>query len=98
MDVGDDGGVDFRTDSGGELRRSREVRRGVSLVTEGEALRWLEHGEWVGENFAGCELGHVQRTRRLMVMAENMLECPEASLPKQNVEWSDVKAAYRPCD
>ena len=70
----------------------------MSLVTEGEALRWLEHGEWVGENFAGCEWGHVQRTRRRMVMAENLLECPAASLPKQNVEWSDVKAAYRRCD
>ena len=70
----------------------------MSLVTEGEALRLLERGEWVEENFAGCELGHVKRTQRLMVMAENMLECPEASLPKQNVEWSDVKAAYRLCD
>ena len=70
----------------------------MSLVTEGEAMRLLERGEWVEENFAGCELGHVKRTQRLMVMAENMLECPEASLPKQNVEWSDVKAAYRLCD
>ena len=70
----------------------------MSLVTEGEAMRMLERGEWVEENFAGCELGHVKRTRRLMVMAENMLECPEVSLPRQNVEWSDVKAAYRLCD
>ena len=70
----------------------------MSLVTEGEAMRLLERGEWVEENFAGCELGHVKRTQRLMVLAENMLECPEESLPKQNVEWSDVKAAYRLCD
>jgi Transposase DNA-binding/Transposase Tn5 dimerisation domain len=70
----------------------------VSLVTEGEAMRVLERDEWVDENFAGCELGHVKRTRRLMVMAGKMLECPELSLPKQNVEWSDVKAAYRLCD
>ena len=33
-----------------------------------------------------------------MIMAKNMLECPNESLPKQNEDWSDVKAAYRFCN
>lgn len=91
-------GVEFRREFGGRLRGSRKVRRSVSLVTEGGAVRVLERDEWVEESVAGCQLGHVKRTQRLMVMAEYMLDCPELSLPKQNVEWSDVKAAYRLCD
>lgn len=50
---------------------------------------------WVEEQFGGCALGDQRRTKRLQILANNMLEAPEKSLPQQNVNWSDVKAAYR---
>lgn len=50
---------------------------------------------WVESQFSDCDLGDVRRTKRLQVVANNMLESPEKSLPQQNIEWSDVKAAYR---
>ncbi len=66
-----------------------DVQQG-SLVADNE--------QWVEQNFSGCNFGHVLRTQRLMMMAENMLECPDESLPNQNEDWSDVKAAYRFCN
>ena len=50
---------------------------------------------WVEEQFGGCDLGDKRRTKRLGVVATNMLESPERSLPQQNATWSDLKAAYR---
>lgn len=50
---------------------------------------------WVKEQFGGCALGDQRRTKRLQILAQNMLEAPEKSLPQQNGNWSDVKAAYR---
>ena len=61
-------------------------------------MRLLENAEWVEENFGDCQFGHVKRTERLGIMASKMLESPEASLPQQNPDWSDLKAAYRLCD
>ena len=55
----------------------------------------LENSEWVEQNFGGSDLGHVARTARLKKTALNMLECPDSSLPTQNADWSDLKAAYR---
>ena len=60
-------------------------------------MRLQENAEWVAENFGECELGHVKRVERLSIMANNMLESPESSLPQQNSNWSDLKAAYRLC-
>ena len=57
-----------------------------------------DNEQWVEQNFSECNFGHVLRTQRLMTMAKNMLECPNESLPKQNEDWSDVKAAYRFCN
>jgi hypothetical protein len=54
-----------------------------------------DHEAWVEEQFGGCSLGDKRRTNRLQVVAKNMLESPEKSLPRQNVNWSDVKGAYR---
>ena len=51
--------------------------------------RLLQNAEWVEANFGGGEWGNIQRSRRLKIMASKMLECPEASLPQQNLEWSD---------
>jgi len=50
---------------------------------------------WVEDQFSRCNLGDVRRTKRLQVVAKNMVESPEKSLPQQNRNWSDVKAAYR---
>lgn len=55
----------------------------------------LDNETWVEEQFGGCVLGDKRRTQRLQVVAKNMLESPEKSLPQQNTKWSDVKAAYR---
>ena len=61
-------------------------------------MRLLENADWVEANFGDCEFGHVKRVERLTIMANHMLESPEASLPQQNTDWSDLKAAYRLCD
>jgi len=61
-------------------------------------MQLLENAEWVEANFGGCEFGHVKRTQRLGIVASKMLESPEASLPQQNLGWSDLKAAYRLCN
>ena len=54
-----------------------------------------DNAVWVEQNFGECELGDKRRTARLKIMASNMLNCPDQSLPRQNGEWKDVKAAYR---
>lgn len=58
----------------------------------------LDNDAWVEENFGNCELGDKRRTRRLQIVAKNMLASPEESLPGQNTQWSDLKAAYRMFD
>lgn len=58
-------------------------------------VQLLENLEWVEQNFTGCRLGNVTRTERLKKVALNMLDCPDGSLPTQNANWSDLKAAYR---
>ena len=61
-------------------------------------MRLQENAECVEANFCDAELGHIKRTERLMIVANKMLESPDASLPQQNSDWSDLKAAYRLCD
>lgn len=51
--------------------------------------------EWVEGQFGQCRLGNRLRTKRLQQVAEAMLACPEKSLPQQNTDWADLKAAYR---
>ena len=58
-------------------------------------MKVLDNTQWVEEQFGGCELGNSLRTVRLQKVAGQMLGQPEQSLPKQNVLWSDLKAAYR---
>lgn len=58
-------------------------------------MKVIDSERWVVESFGGCELGDKRRTKRLVKIAENMLAAPEQSLPAQNQEWSDTKAAYR---
>jgi len=58
-------------------------------------MQMIDNQQWAIENFSACKLGHIKRTERLVKVAANMLECPDSSLPKQNADWSDLKAAYR---
>ncbi len=67
----------------------------LSKADKQHCSRVADNEQWVEQNFSECNFRHVLRTQRLMKMAKNMLECPDESLPKQNVDWSDVKAAYR---
>ena len=55
----------------------------------------LAVGQWAQENFGGCELGDVRRTRRAVTVARQMAEHPEGSTPDQAEDWSDLKAMYR---
>ena len=58
-------------------------------------MKLRDNDQWIEEQFGVCELGDKRRTERLKKTAGHMLASPESSLPKQNVAWSDVKAAYR---
>ena len=58
-------------------------------------MKVLDNDQWVSQQFSECEFGDARRTKRLLTVAGNMLSRPEASLVVQNVEWADVKAAYR---
>jgi hypothetical protein len=58
-------------------------------------MKMLDNQTWVDSQFSQAELGDSRRTKRLVTIANNMLAVPEQSLPKQNTNWSDLKAAYR---
>jgi hypothetical protein len=55
----------------------------------------LDNDQWVENQFGSCQLGNSLRTKRLQKVATQMLSQPEQSLPKQNPQWADLKAAYR---
>lgn len=58
-------------------------------------MQVMDHATWVQSQFADCRLGDARRTNRLCRIASAMLNAPEQSLPQQNPQWSDLKAAYR---
>lgn len=58
-------------------------------------MKVLDNEQWTQSQFGQCELGNQLRTERLQKVAAAMLNSPEASLPKQNPSWADLKAAYR---
>lgn len=58
-------------------------------------MKVLDNSQWIEQQFSLCNLGDKRRTKRLQSVATQMLACPANSLPQQNVEWSDLKAAYR---
>lgn len=58
-------------------------------------MKVLDSKQWVDENFGDCGLGDQRRGKRLVKIATNMLAAPEQSIVQQNVQWADVKAAYR---
>lgn len=55
----------------------------------------VDNSQWIEEQLGACDLKHKIRAKRLVVIASHMLEHPEASLPQQNPQWKDLKAAYR---
>lgn len=55
----------------------------------------VEAGTWARESFGSCELGDPRRTRRLMQVAQRVLEHPAGSFPAQMADWAELKAAYR---
>ena len=54
-----------------------------------------QNEDWIEDQFAGCQLKNKKRTERLLKVAQHLLTSPEASLPAQNTQWKDLKAAYR---
>lgn len=58
-------------------------------------MKVLDNHKWVETQFANCKLGNRKRTERLQKVVAAMLDQPEQSLPKQNNDWKDLKAAYR---
>ena len=55
----------------------------------------VETESWASETFGECELGDPRRTRRLMQVAQRILEHPAGSFPDQMPDWAELKAAYR---
>jgi hypothetical protein len=51
--------------------------------------------DWAHSEFGAAELGDVRRTARLVQMARQLAERPEASLPQALQEGAALKAAYR---
>jgi hypothetical protein len=49
---------------------------------------------WVEMNFATAELGDLRRTKRLMVLAAQVVADPSGSFPEQTGDWNDLRAAY----
>jgi len=70
----------------------KEGSAGRSLAV---SVLTLDVGEWAEQNFGGCELGDVRRTRRAVMVARQMAEHPDGSTPDQAEGWSDLKAMYR---
>jgi hypothetical protein len=58
-------------------------------------MKTLDNSAWIGQQFNNSQLGDQRRTKRLVSVAEAMLNSPDASLPRQNSRWADLKAAYR---
>lgn len=58
-------------------------------------MKLLDNDQWVNEQFGNSDLGDARRSKRLLTVARNMLASPSVSLPQQNTDWCDLKAAYR---
>lgn len=59
-------------------------------------LSTLEVHDWAAQSFGRAELGDQRRTARLVQVAAQMAQAPDASLPQQmGGKRADLKAAYR---
>lgn len=71
------------------------LANGSSIRESCAKMKLVDNAEWVEAQFGACDLGDVRRTKRLGKIASHMLDGPEKSLPQQNSDWSDLRAAYR---
>jgi hypothetical protein len=55
----------------------------------------LDVAVWAEQQFGGCDLGDVRRTRRAVRTAALFAADSSGSTPEQTETWSDCKAAYR---
>jgi hypothetical protein len=55
----------------------------------------VESRDWARETFGECALGDVRRTKRLVTVAQRIVEHPAGSFPAQMPDWAELKAAYR---
>jgi len=58
------------------------------------AMVW-DSTQWATAQFDTCELGDRRRNKRLMQLAKQIIDRPEASTPEQTETWGDLKGAYR---
>ena len=50
---------------------------------------------WVKQQWSNSDLGDKRRNKRLIKLANNMINKSDQSITKQNQVWSDIKGAYR---
>lgn len=55
----------------------------------------VEPEVWAEQTFGECELGDLRHTKRLMQVAQRIVEHPAGSFPDQMPDWAELKAAYR---
>lgn len=55
----------------------------------------IDNQQWIKDNFQNAQLKDKRRSDRLAKVASHLLDTPDQSLPKQNTQWGDLKAAYR---
>lgn len=58
-------------------------------------MKVLDNSQWIQTQFEDCPLGDQRRNDCVQRIATKMLRAPEKSLPQQNPDWKDLKAAYR---
>jgi len=58
-------------------------------------MKVLDNSQWIQTQFEQCALGDKRRNDCVQRVATQMLRAPEKSLPQQNPDWKDLKAAYR---
>jgi hypothetical protein len=58
----------------------------------------LDTNMWARQQFSNCQLADQRRTRRLVRLAEQVVNHPSGGFPEQTETWADLKAAYRLLD
>jgi hypothetical protein len=58
----------------------------------------LDTNRWARQQFLDCQLGDKRRTRRLVRLAQQVVNHPSGGFPEQTETWADLKAAYRLLD
>lgn len=58
-------------------------------------MEQIENYIWIQKQFKDVNLTDIRLTNRLEMLACRMITKPNLSIPKQNKEWKNIKAAYR---